>query len=248
MQRIIINADDFGLDESRTKAIKEAFDKNLISSTTMVANGEAYELAVQLAKNELDGKVGIHFNLTEGRPLSGEILSCKEFVYDGVFHGKIDRNKSLGKRVKEAVYKELTAQVERLLNDGVKLTHVDSHHHVHTCRGIYPIVLQVCNEHGLNKIRIHRNIGRISLLKKIYKKLFNFRLRKGGFITTKYFGSIEDVGFSGVEDTTEIMVHPDYNQDGEIIDKVYIDELPTGQNLECAMEKLNCTLVGYKDL
>lgn len=47
--RIIINADDFGQTESCTKAIYEAFESGLITDTTMVANGDAMELAFALA-------------------------------------------------------------------------------------------------------------------------------------------------------------------------------------------------------
>ena len=46
MQGVIINADDFGLNEHCSLAIAEAFKKGLITDTTMVANGEYFDDAV----------------------------------------------------------------------------------------------------------------------------------------------------------------------------------------------------------
>ena len=67
-KKIIINADDFGLNPSCTEAICKAFKNSLITDTTMVANGTVFEEAVDyIQKYQLQGKVGIHFNLTEGK-------------------------------------------------------------------------------------------------------------------------------------------------------------------------------------
>ena len=74
---IRINADDFGLNSSCTKAICEAFEKKLITDTTMVANGKNFDEAVVSIKREkMDGKIGIHFNLTEGSPITSKIKDC----------------------------------------------------------------------------------------------------------------------------------------------------------------------------
>jgi predicted glycoside hydrolase/deacetylase ChbG (UPF0249 family) len=47
MIKVIINADDFGLNSLCTAAICQAFEQGLITDTTMVANGEAVEAAVE---------------------------------------------------------------------------------------------------------------------------------------------------------------------------------------------------------
>lgn len=115
MKKIIINADDFGLNDSCTKAIGEAFKRKLITDTTMVANGEAIVTAVEMInKYGMQENIGIHFNLTEGKPLTEEIKKYPKFVKDGMFHGKINRLTPLKKVEKEALHKELTAQIEAL--------------------------------------------------------------------------------------------------------------------------------------
>ena len=96
---LIVNADDFGLTESCTKAIAEAFRLGLISSTTACANGEAIENAYRIAnENGFLDRVGIHINLTEGAPLTEGIKNDPFFCESGVFHGKINRLKKPGKK------------------------------------------------------------------------------------------------------------------------------------------------------
>lgn len=245
---IRINADDFGLNSSCTKAICEAFEKKLITDTTMVANGSAFDEAVEAIKQyNMGKKIGIHFNLTEGIPLTSKIKECDSFVKEGVYQGKINRNKWLNKKEREAVYKELTAQVMRLKEAEINITHADSHHHIHTCAFIAPIVKRVCKEQGIEKIRLHRNIGSISIIKRIIKKIYNIWLIASGFKTVKYFGSMEDVENIGIKDQLEIMVHPEYNKKGQLIDKT--DE-KNGQAIGKILrrQKGNYILKGYSDL
>lgn len=246
--KIIINADDYGLNQSCTEAICKAFMNDLITDTTMVANGTYFKEAVDyIQKYQLQGKVGIHFNLTEGKPLTETIATLPAFSKDGLFHGKINRIKRLNSIEKKAVYEELSAQIIRMEEAGIDITHADSHHHIHTGIFIAPIFAKVCKEHGINKVRLHRNIGSISLVKKTVKKLYNCWLKIHGFETTTYFGSVEDVGQVGVMDNLEIMVHPDFDRNGTLIDK-------TGELEGCAVGKTlelpaGCyTLRGYKDL
>jgi hypothetical protein len=245
---LTINADDFGLNSSCTAAISQAFEQGLITDTTMIANGEAFEAALEdIEKYHLENKIGIHFNLTEGKPLTDAITRCPAFVSDGQFYGHIDRLKMLSKAEKQAVYEEFTAQIERLESAGIKVTHADSHHHIHTDIFIAPIFERVCKEHGISKVRLHRNIGTIPTYKKWIKALYNKWLRKKGFTTTVFFGSMEDVEKVGVCDNLEIMVHPDFDQQGILIDRVNtVDGKAVGKKL--VRPDGDYHLRGYKDL
>lgn len=219
MMRLIVNADDFGLNESCNKAISQCFRARLITDTTIMANGVAFAEAAKLGANEFVGKVGIHFNLTEGEPLTTAIKSLPSFCMNGVFHGKVDRTKWLSKRESNAVYEELTAQCRKVKEAGIVITHADSHHHIHTGTFIAPIVFRVCRENDIKAVRLHRNIGNISLPKRVVKSIYNAVLRRS-FITTDYMGGAEDINLSeSINGTVEIMVHPVLDKNGRIIDK-----------------------------
>lgn len=249
MKKIIINADDFGLNDSCTKAIGEAFKRKLITDTTMVANGEAIVTAVEMInKYGMQENIGIHFNLTEGKPLTEEIKKYPKFVKDGMFHGKINRLTPLKKVEKEALHKELTAQIEALEKKDINITHADSHHHIHTGIFISPIVIRVCKEHNVRKIRLHRNIGIIQWYKKLVKKLYNLEIKRNGFITTKYFGSLEDIEVE-IYDNTEIMIHPDYDKNGVLIDrKDVINGIPSGNEIPDLKKRKSIKLINYRSL
>ena len=69
--KIIINADDYGLNSNVNKAIYLCFKKELISSTTMLANMPAFEEALNMSREiNITNNIGLHFNLVEGFPLT----------------------------------------------------------------------------------------------------------------------------------------------------------------------------------
>ncbi|MBO4897357.1 MAG: ChbG/HpnK family deacetylase [Clostridia bacterium] len=220
MMGIIINADDFGLNISCTKAIAEAFGKGLVTDTTMTANGEAFAEALNTAKeNGFRDKIGIHFNITEGAPLTDDIKKCPAFSNGTNFRKDINRLKPLTATERDALYKELSAQVKKIAGSGIKITHADSHHHIHTAIFIYPIIARVCRENGIDKIRLHRNLGKIPFYKRIIKNGFNNKLRKDGFKTTEFFASFDDLDIKSIPENLEIMVHPDFGADGCLLDR-----------------------------
>lgn len=112
---IIINADDFGLTESKSLAILDAFNKGYISSTTMRANRDYFDKAIELAnKHNLNKKIGIHINLTEGETLTNKIKEDSFFCSNGKFHNKINRYKPLSYKQKQELHDEVKAQIERM--------------------------------------------------------------------------------------------------------------------------------------
>lgn len=252
--KIIVNADDFGLTKSATNAIAEAFEKNLISSTTACANGDYIENAVLIAAEKgFIQKIGVHLNLTEGVPLTEEIKRDAFFCDGGKFHGKIDRYVKPNEEELARFKAEITAQIKRLIELGVKPTHVDSHHHIHTAPYLIDAVKETAKSFEINKIRLHRNIGKINIVKRFGKYLFNKDLKKEGFITAQKFGSLDDVMLyqkKSEKFLCEIMVHPDYDVKGDLIDRKLITE---NGNLGESLYRIkgiigDKTLISYGDL
>ena len=250
MSSILVNADDYGLNEHCTKAIAQAFKEGLITDTTMMATGEYFNEAVELAKEQgFIDKIGIHLNLTEGEPLTEDIKECPRFVTDGRFNKQYDRTKPLNKKEKTAIYLELTAQVEKIQNRGIQITHADSHHHIHTGIFVAPIAEKVCKEYRITKMRLHRNLGQIPAIKRFVKNNYNRWLRKQGFITTDYFAYIMDIENADIPNNTEIMVHPDFDKNGVLIDRHGIEDgFPIGDKLPDLFAERDVTLKGYAAL
>lgn len=256
MTKLIINADDYGMTESCTKAIIEAFKEKKITSTTICSNGYYFNQAVELIfKNGIENKIGIHLNLTEGEPLTDEIKQDKSFCNnDGVFDRRLNQYRLLTKIQKRMVFNELIAQIQRVKSAGVSITHIDSHHHIHTALNITPIVIEVARHFNIEKIRICRNLGKIPKIKLFLKNLYNKYYFIDKFITTNLFGSINDINhIKRLEENTsiEIMVHPDYDSNGLLINLTGrdINHNPVGKPFEISRELFeNYKFCSYYDI
>lgn len=179
-RQVIINADDFGLDSSENKLILRAFEAGVISSATAMANMPAFEQACELARQPLlNGRVGLHFNLSYGMPLSQAITSRPAFCNaNGEFDLKVSRYcLRLGSKDLTAVENELQAQWQRCLDHGLRPSHLDSHQHVHNIWPIGEVVARFAARHDV-PIRLARNLGtNLNMPKRLFKTLLNRRLR-----------------------------------------------------------------------
>lgn len=210
-RNIIVNADDFGLSAETNSAIVEAFERKVISSTTLMANMPGFEDACELAhQHRLLGKIGLHLNLTAGYPLSSAIRRCPRFCDNvGKFVGRQSRFR-LSKKERLAVETEIGSQIKACLDRGVCPTHLDSHHHVHTEWAIGATAITVARQYGIKAIRLSRNCGRgIDVVHRLYKLAYNTRLRMYGLAKTRYFGASEDVReiLGTASGDIEVMVH-----------------------------------------
>ena len=224
---VTLNADDFGISHSVNRAILTCFQQRLISTATVMANMPAFEDAVRLCfANNLVDRVGIHLNLSEGTPLTDEIKGCRTFCdSDGQFLRR--RHYRISKSQQRILAAEVTAQIQRCRNVGLPVSHLDSHHHVHTEPGKFAAILPVLLDMGMESVRPSRNVDSRSRLspKAVWKRIFNNRLQEAGWLKTQYFGcvkSFEQMQSAGKpHDTTiEIECHPGFDSRGRLVDLV----------------------------
>jgi predicted glycoside hydrolase/deacetylase ChbG (UPF0249 family) len=238
--KIIVNADDLGYSTDINKAIIHSFESRLVARTSLLVNMPGFEDAVRLvhAHPFLLGKVGLHLNLTEGHSLSSRIRSCKPFCDDlGRFiYQRQESRFFLPGQVQEIVYEEMRAQMEKAIRAGIRPTHLDSHHHVHTEWAIMKLMIRLAREYGIRNIRLTRNMGKVQGYSKLlYKGLFNTYLKHTtGIDCTDYFGDIDDLrSFMGKNPlkgkSFEIMVHPSLDEKQELVD---LDGNPLEEKLE----------------
>lgn len=147
MRQLIINADDFGLTPGCNAGIIRALTQGIVSDTTIMINTDYAQAAVELAKANGIGRIGLHLNLTFGSPVSpvSEVASLVDG--EGQFFRKIAR--SVAGLDPLEVERELRAQVAKFLATGLSLTHLDSHHHAHTYPKITAMVVTLAKELGV---------------------------------------------------------------------------------------------------
>lgn len=153
--RIIVNADDLGECEATNHAIFDLMTKGKITSSTILANAEAVEHAARELKKLPNCSFGIHLNITAFRPLTA----------DPALRPLLDENGQLvrrpirpDKRLLQAIYGELSTQVEKLLKLGIPLSHLDSHHHTHTLPVLFPVIKALQRKFRLRRARSTINI------------------------------------------------------------------------------------------
>ncbi len=145
VRRLIVNADDFGLAGSVSTGIIDVYQAGRLSSTTLMVNMPGTEEAVDLAERHPGLGVGLHFNLTEGRPLT----DARSLVdSDGAFllRGQLIRRSVLGRVEQGEITRELTAQLDRFVSLGLTPTHLDSHQHVHMVPTVFRAMAPVLRE------------------------------------------------------------------------------------------------------
>jgi len=251
MHNIIINADDFGKSREITAAILSAIEQKLCLDTTLLVNFEDAEYAANLAiENQIKENIGIHLNLTEGIPLTENIKKEKRFCnVEGLFHyNKNARIIHLSSSEKNAVYKELTSQIQKYKSFGIPISHADSHNHVHEEPGLLFLVTHIVKENKIPFLRLTNNIGPTSFTNKLYRNTYNSVLRFKQLNGTDYFGNTtEYINFrkhTTPNSITEIMIHP-----GKIVIDQIIDTY-SNENLSLSLPAIikGNNLISYSQL
>jgi len=225
MNKLIINADDFGKNKEVSYAIMSAMELNICTDSTLLVNFENSEDAAKLAiSNNRKDKIGIHLNLTEGNPLTTRIRNESRFCNcDGIFHFK--KNKrivSLSTSEKKAVYEELTSQIKLCRKLGIPISHADSHNHIHEEPGLLVLILAILKKENIPFLRITNNIGETSFQNRIYRNSYNQILRVFNLAGTDYFGGTYDLSHYKKQikknSIIELMIHPGFIRDNQIFD------------------------------
>lgn len=142
MKKLIVNADDFGYCEAVNYAIIKAFQEGIVTSTTMMVNMPGFDHAIELAKQHPELGVGVHMTMTCYKPL----LDTHKTLVDE--HGYFAKDRKDEFDVDE-LYDEFKAQIEKIKAAGIHITHLDSHHHVHTIPRLRPLIDRIANEYKL---------------------------------------------------------------------------------------------------
>ncbi len=156
MSRFIVSADDFGLSERVNAGIVDAHRNGIVTSTTIMAVGDAFADAVRLAGENPDLDLGVHLTLVGERSLLPperipSLVNEAGRLPADVF--AFARDYVRGRIRLAEIRAELNAQLERARSAGIKVTHVDSHQHVHMLGGILETTAELCVAHGVPYLR-----------------------------------------------------------------------------------------------
>jgi predicted glycoside hydrolase/deacetylase ChbG (UPF0249 family) len=137
LKRLIVNADDFGFTRDVNAGIIEAHRKGILTATTLMADGPAFEDAVRLARENPALDIGSHLVLV-GIPGFPDTLGQ---LVQAVALKRID------------VYGEFKRQLGRIVDAGIRVSHADTHKHTHVLPPVLDAMARVAGEFGIRWIR-----------------------------------------------------------------------------------------------
>lgn len=156
MRRLIVNADDFGFTVGVNRAIVEAHTRGIVTSSTLMANGRAFDDAVRLAKTVPGLSVGCHVVLIDGEP----VLAAKQLPSITSASSRFgDALKSFAARAlagrmnPQEIEAEAGAQIRKIQAAGIRVSHVDTHKHTHLFPAVLRPLLRAARTCGVPAIR-----------------------------------------------------------------------------------------------
>jgi predicted glycoside hydrolase/deacetylase ChbG (UPF0249 family) len=231
LKKLIVNADDLGLSSAINTGIIQSHVHGIVSSTSIVASGEAFDEAVELARVHPSLGVGVHLTLVEENSVAPP-SQIPSLAPNGVFprsYGELVKKVVTGAIRLTDIEREFRAQIEKCLVAGIQPTHLDSHQHTHALPLIFPLSVRVANDYKIAGIRIPRAfpafrdiyasrfIGKFILCGLAHVDAAVFR--RGNCRTTDRFAGLFESGalserpllqiLAGLSrGTTELMCHP----------------------------------------
>jgi hopanoid biosynthesis associated protein HpnK len=240
VRRLIINCDDFGLTCGVNRAIIKAHHDGIATSSTLMANGPAFDDAVEIAK-PTSLPIGCHVVLVDGRPLLRDdriasLLGKRAGQFDDSLTSLALR--AIGGRLDSGqIEAEITAQIRKLQGAGIAVTHLDAHKHTHILPQVLRPMLQAAKACGVRAVRnpfgplrfsmlvarprLWKQYSKVKLLQSMASR-FRRAVAKHGLLTTDgtvgivATGSLDERLFRHTietlpDGTWEFVCHPGYN-------------------------------------
>jgi len=133
-KRLIITADDYGEWEDANERIVECYLRGAVTGISLFARAGAFEHAVGLARKNGINEMGVHL------AVGGDY----KLFFLKYFTGLVNTNE---------LFADFKKQIQRVKGAGFRVTHLDSHQHVHMVPGIFRIMVELMKEEGIKYIR-----------------------------------------------------------------------------------------------
>jgi chitin disaccharide deacetylase len=223
IRQLVVNADDFGFTPDVNRGIAEAHRRGILTATTLMANGDAFDDAVRWARQADTLDIGCHLVLVGGRSLvtGRRYPPTVARLLVALVQREIDP------------FREMEAQARRILDAGIHPTHLDTHKHTHLAPPVLDAVARLGREFGIAWIRrpFDFPMGAVAAAPRIQRLTsvtlglmrprFHRVLEREGLRTTDHFAGFQITGrfrAAGLvkllnilpAGSTELMCHPGF--------------------------------------
>jgi chitin disaccharide deacetylase len=243
IRRLVVNADDLGLTMGVNDGIFAAHDRGILTSASLLANAPATIDAIDRARRRPSLGIGAHLTLIDGAPMLAPNRVSTLVEENGRFRATWTSFLLAclrGRLALDEAERELGAQIDRIRADGIRLTHLDAHKHVHAFPPLFAAVVRLAIRFDIPVVRIpyerwssvvcdpqHRHRARRQALENIAMLPWarrDYRIAWAQDVCVPQFVGRVQTGIMSAESleatllrlrpgVTELMVHPGYVDD-----------------------------------
>ena len=203
-RRLIINADDFGLDTAVNEAVERAHRDGVLTTASLMVGAPAAADAVARAQRNPELGVGLHLVLADGPAVSPPSRIPDLVGADGRFGDRMARD---GVRffflpsVRRQLAVEIDAQFAAFAATGLRLDHVNAHKHFHLHPTVLSLMLTIGRRYGLRAVRLPREPGTAAMLTP-WLALMRRRLDRAGLL---HNDQVYGLALSGAMDEAAVL-------------------------------------------
>jgi predicted glycoside hydrolase/deacetylase ChbG (UPF0249 family) len=197
---LVVNADDMGLTPGVCRAVHRGHTDGVVTSTSVLAVGAAFDEAATRLRDLPGLAVGAHLAIVgEDRPLlsAAEIptLVDREGRFPLSYRTVVARG-AAGRIDPADVRREFAAQLERVAGIGVEVTHLDTHQHTHLWPAVAGVVVELAGKAGVPSVRLptSRRRGPLGLGVRLLSGRLRARLLRAGLRTTGDYAGLDEAG------------------------------------------------------
>ncbi len=157
MKQLIITSDDFGLSSGVNRAVEQAWKNGLLTCASIMPGAPAFDEAVKMARRNPGLQIGLHLTLVQGRSvlppaeLPDLVDAQGNFSDNPVAAGfRYFFDRGLYCQLK----REIEAQIKKVLDAGITLTHIDGHLNIHLHPTVFRILTELMPRHGITSFRL----------------------------------------------------------------------------------------------
>ena len=188
MQQLVITSDDFGLSNGVNRAVEKAWREGILTCASIIPGAEAFDEAVTIARQNPGLQVGLHLTLAQGRSvlppdeIPGLVNRSGSFTDNPVAAGiRYFFDRGLYCQLK----REIEAQIKKIVDAGIPLTHIDGHLNIHMHPTVFRILTELMPRYGISSFRLSQE-------RLLHNLRFDSERRLGKTIERFIFSSLAD--------------------------------------------------------
>jgi len=270
--RLVVSADDLGLTEGVNRAAVQAHVDGVVTATSLLAVGRAFDHAVALLREHPSLDVGAHLAIVgEDPPLLSPTEVPTLVDRRGRFpfsYRAVCARAAAGRVDPDDVRREMSAQLERIRATGLPVSHVDTHQHTHLWPLVGRVVAGLARDADVPWVRLptSRVRGPVGVVVRRLHTRLSRELNGAGRRTTAAYAGLDEAGrmdvvrFAGVvrligaDATAEVNTHPGESHDPDLTrfawNYRWEDELSmlTDDRTRALLRDRGVELVSFRDL